>query len=619
MYKHRIEILKRQLDQSLQTTGQTTIKFNNIQYQPISHIDVPQLKVILDSPEATKYKDVARKFLANEPSFKNVVGIDPVEYKQLVLEQLKSLAKNGIIRFTDIRENLLRLVSTIDVLATYNNNICTKIGVHYSLFGGTVLLLGTERHEKYVKEADSLDIVGCFSMTELGHGSNVRGLETTAVYDKATQEFIINSPTPTSQKFWIGGAGLHAHYTTVFARLIIDDTDHGIHAFVVPIRDRKTNLVLPGVTIRDCGPKLGLNGVDNGQLKFENVRIPRVNLLNKYSDVDERGVYSSKFANPVKHFAAIMEPFIGGRLAITKCCSAAKTCLAIAIRYSFFRKQFGPSLSNEQPLITLSSQQRRLMIPLARTIMLDFYVHLMTRILQSKKRPVSVHAHCSGAKAIYSWHCINTMQVCREACGGQGYRSENRIAEFKSDCDIICTYEGDNTVLMQQVAKYLIQLETPNYTPVYLAGDAQSVLFNFNNLLALFKAREAMKIAEVKQLLNTTGGDPYTAFNKAIPWAIAAGHAHMDYNILENAIEVINKNNIAPLPHLCLLDTLSKIEDDLGWFIGHKLISPEVANSVSYLVMDLCAHICPFSRSIIDAFDIPKKCLPSEDLLDSLL
>jgi len=579
----------------------------------------------MDSPEATEYKDIARKFIENDKALfpkEHYMKMSWAEQREHVLHQAKALATNSIIRFADVSQNPTRIVNVVEVTSMYSNNVSTKLGVHYSLFGGTVQHLGTERHQKYMADADRLNILGSFSMTEIGHGSNVRGLETTAIYDKQTKEFIINSPTPSSEKFWIGGTGLHGHFTTVFARLIIDGKDHGIHAFVVPIRDRSTMKVFDGITITDCGHKMGLNGIDNGRLRFQHVRIPRENLLNKYSDVSEDGVYSSKFSTPIKNFAATMAPFILGRVLIVKAAAgASKICLSIAIRYSFVRKQFGPSLDNEQPLMTLSSQKRRLMFPLACSIVYDLYLHRVTRLLATNKPPASIHAHASGIKAIYSWDCVATMQVCREACGGQGYRTANLISEFKADCDIICTYEGDNTVLMQQVAKYVLGLAAKDNTPVkpFTLDGPTDVLFNLKNIYALFEARERLLTSQIKGMLkNSKEKDSYFAFNAIIPFAVKLGHAHMQKVILEELIEFNSKQIIHPIPHLCLLYCLGKIEDDLGYIVSNGLISPKLAQSIPTIILELCDKVSNVSKQIIQAFDIPSNCLPSENLIDDL-
>ncbi|EGG21875.1 acyl-CoA oxidase [Cavenderia fasciculata] len=580
-------------------------------------IDVQRLKLELDSPQLSAYKDQVREFIKNEPLLKSPVGIPPDQYKELVLQQLVKVAQSGLVKCTDVRDRIAHFCSAVEILGLYNNNLCTKMFVHYSLFGGTVTLLGTERHEKYIDMVTNATHVGCFSMTEIGHGSNVRGLETTAKYDVKTQEFVIHSPTLSSHKFWIGGAGLHGRLTSVFARLITPDgVDHGVHCFVVPIRDEHLK-VLPGITITDCGLKHGLNGVDNGKLQFTHVRIPRENLLNKTADISPDGIYKSQYATPIKNFAATMAPFIGGRLYVTKSSAAAsRVCLAIAIRFAHYRKQFGPSDNQELPIITLPQHQRRLMVPLARTIVYDFFLHSLENQLQSKNAPNTIHPHCSGIKAMYSWHSISTMQVCREACGGQGFRSDNLIAEFKADCDVNSTYEGDNTVLVQQVAKYLLSQKSSSKDNIKKFDQIQQ-LYNLNELLVLFKSREQLKIEELKGLV---GKNSYQSFNDAVPWAVRTTFAYMDRVILECAIQRVQAPRVYlhPLAHIVLLDTLGRIEDDLAFFLSHQLITPEIANCIPFVIMDLCKFITSHSLDIIKSFDIPAKCLPSESLTDNI-
>ena len=100
-------------------------------------------------------------------------------------------------------------------------SLMVKAGVQWGLFGGAIENLGTERHhEAYVPKIIDLDLLGCFAMTETGHGSDVQSLETTATYDPDTEEFIIDSPTRTSRKDYIGGAAETATVAAVFAQLI---------------------------------------------------------------------------------------------------------------------------------------------------------------------------------------------------------------------------------------------------------------------------------------------------------------------------------------------------------------------------------------------------------------
>ena len=207
----------------------------------------------------------------------------------------------------------------IQMLAMSDLSLMVKAGVQWGLFGGAVENLGTERHRGYVKDIITLELRGCFAMTETGHGSDVQSLETTATYDAETEEFVIDSPTPTARKDYIGGAAETASIAAVFAQLITTEdgkpVNHGVHCVLVPIRDADGN-DLPGVTTSDCHYKGGLPGVDNGRIMFDHVRVPRVNLLNKYGDVEPDGTYS--FADrqpqpPVLHHDRHADPRPGHR------------------------------------------------------------------------------------------------------------------------------------------------------------------------------------------------------------------------------------------------------------------------------------------------------------------
>ena len=207
-------------------------------------------------------------------------------------------------------------VTGIEMLAQFDLSLMVKAGVQWGLFGGAVENLGTQHHhDTYIRDLINLDLVGCFAMTETGHGSDVQNLETTATYDQATQEFVINSPTPSSRKDYIGNAGKHATMAAVFAQLITRGETYGVHCFLVPIRDEHGE-DLPGVTTSDCGHKGGLAGVDNGRIMFDEVRVPRQNLLNRYGQVDEGGAYSSPIDEhrpPVLHDARHPHPRPGER------------------------------------------------------------------------------------------------------------------------------------------------------------------------------------------------------------------------------------------------------------------------------------------------------------------
>ena len=262
-----------------------------------------------------------------------------------VLEQLKIIvaagsAEDGFRKEHGGTGDVGAAVTTIEMLAMSDLSLMVKAGVQWGLFGGAIENLGTERHhEAYVRKIIDLELLGCFAMTETGHGSDVQSLETTATYDRETDEFVINSPTKTSRKDYIGGAAETATMAAVFAQLITagpheEPTNHGVHCFVVPIRDEEGN-DLPGVTTSDCDYKGGLPGVDNGRIVFDNVRVPRDNLLNKYGDVADDDTYSSPIDNPNRRFFTMLGTLVRGRVTVggsaRGCAGRAGHCHSICV------------------------------------------------------------------------------------------------------------------------------------------------------------------------------------------------------------------------------------------------------------------------------------------------
>ena len=280
-------------------------------------------------------------------------------------------------------------------------------------------------------------------------------METTATYNHNDQTFTIHTPNKNAQKEYIGNAAVHGQMATVFAKLIIDGHDYGVNAFVVPLRDTNGN-TLNGITIGDCGHKMGLNGVDNGTISFDKVVIPKENMLDRFASVNDKGEFESPIPSDNRRFFTMLGTLVGGRIGIPRSAlAAAKSGLTIAIRYSDQRRQFGPEGGSEVPILNYRMHQRRLIPPLAKTYAVHFALQYLTnRFLNKTEAEMQeIEALAAGMKSYSTWSTRDILQECREAIGGKGYLSENRIDALKNDTEIYTTFEGDNTVLMQLVAK----------------------------------------------------------------------------------------------------------------------------------------------------------------------
>jgi acyl-CoA oxidase len=579
-----------------------------------------------------------------------------------VMEQLKIMAAHGAAEDGFKKEHggngdVGAAVTRIEMLAMSDLSLMVKAGVQWGLFGGAIENLGTDRHHQaYVPRIISLDLLGCFAMTETGHGSDVQALETTATYDASTQEFVIDSPTRTARKDYIGGAAETATVAAVFAQLITQDGQgHGVHCFVVPIRDDEGN-DLPGVTTSDCQYKGGLPGVDNGRIQFDHVRIPRENLLNKYADVAEDGTYSSPIENPNRRFFTMLGTLIRGRVTVGGSAgAAARVALDIATRYALQRRQFkAPDDESEFLLMDYLVHQRRLFPLIARSYALQFAQNELvakTHDLQTADDPDreeqrELESRAAGLKAANTWHATRAIQEAREACGGAGYLAENRLIALKADTDVFTTFEGDNHVLTQLVAKELLTAyadDIKGMSPVEwvrfaanFAGErvmkrtaAETImqrildtrqdneeegsLFNRGTQVKMFEDREEYMIATVARRLRGKSKEmsAFDAFNAVQDHVLHAASAHIDRVILEAFVAGIDSceddEARKVLEMVCDVYALSVMEDDRAWFMEHQFLSTERAKAVTRGINERCRTLRPYAELLIDGFGIPEQ------------
>src|SRR3954454_11647153 len=427
------------------------------------------------------------------PEFAKPPVAPPTErYREQVLERARTLAATGgpSLLYPPEYGGLGRVgaaITSFETLAHSDLSLLVKCGVQFGLFGGAVHHLGTRKHhEAYLPKIASLELIGCFAMSETGHGSNVQRVETTATWDDTAGEFVVHSPTESARKDYIGSAARDGQLAVVFCQLIVGGQPRGVHAVLVPIRSEDGSPA-EGVEISDCGEKLGLNGVDNGRLLFHGVRVGRDALLDRYAEVTEDGEYRSPIENEDRRFFTMLGTLVQGRVSVGGAAiSATKSALTIAIRHGARRRQFGrPDEDAELPLLDFRVHQRRLLPALAMTYALHFaqdgVVAELDRIFGSlgegegeaeRDRP-ELESRAAGMKATSTWRATETIQPSREPCGGAGSLSENRLGHLKADSDVFTTFEGDNTILLQLVAKSLLtgyRDEFEELGPVATAG-----------------------------------------------------------------------------------------------------------------------------------------------------
>jgi acyl-CoA oxidase len=606
-------------------------------------------------------KNQARERMGHE-QFRPHYTPNTVIARAKVAEQLRLIAAAGISDEGFRKEHggtgdVGAAITMIEMLAMSDLSLMVKAGVQWGLFGGAVENLGTERHGAYVKEIITLELLGCFAMTETGHGSDVQSLETTATYDAETEEFIIDSPTPTSRKDYIGGAAETASIAAVFAQLITNEDgkpiNHGVHCVLVPIRDADGN-DLPGVTTSDCHYKGGLPGVDNGRIMFDHIRVPRVNLLNKFGDVAPDGTYSSPIDNPSRRFFTMIGTLIRGRVTVGGSAgAAAQVALDIATRYALQRRQFSEPDDGEVLIMDYLSHQRRLFPLIARSYALQFAQNelvskthdLQTSDVADADEQRELEARAAGLKAANTWHASRAIQEAREACGGAGYMAENRLIALRADTDVFTTFEGDNHVLTQLVAKELLTAyadDVKSMSPVEwvrfaanAVGDrvmkrtaAEAImqrivdarqdseeegsLFNRGTQVNMFEERENYLLSSVARRLQGKSKEmsAFDAFNAVQDHVLHAASAHIDRVVLEAFVAGIESCPDEAARELlglvCDLYALSVIEEDKAWYVEHTYLSTERAKAVTRGINDRCRKLRPYAETLVDGFGIPE-------------
>jgi acyl-CoA oxidase len=619
--------------------------------------------------EYFEMRDVVRENMSR-PEFERDYEIGTDEYREKVWEMAKVVAGEGhSLRLFPAqyggKDDVGGGVTGFEELGHGDLSLVVKLGVQVGLFGGAILHLGTERHHReHLEKVGTLELPGCFAMTETGHGSNVQSVETTATYDPETQEFVVHTPSDSARKDYIGNAAVHGELAAVFAQLVVGGESQGVHCLLVPIRDSEGN-VCDGVRIEDCGHKLGLNGVDNGRIWFDSVRVPREALLNRYGDVTPEGEYTSPIENENRRFFTMLGTLIMGRVSVAGAAlSATKSALTIAVRHAERRKQFGPPDGEEVVLLDYRTHQRRLLPALARTYALHFtqleLVAELHRVFTGDEDEPEARRHletwAAGVKAMGTWHATETIQACREACGGAGYLSVNRFAALKADTDVFTTFEGDNTILLQLVAKTLLTDYKDSFgdlnplgTARFFAEQAVETVVEKTGLreiagrlrddlvprgddgdlldrevqLALFEWREEHILSGAARRLRagiSGGGDPFEVFVDCQDHVAAAARAHVERVVLEafaRAVDEAPEEHRALLGRVCDLHALAEIERDRAWFQEHGRLSSTRSKAVLRTVNERCQQLRDDAEALVDAFGIPDKALAAPIALRS--
>ncbi|KAK4938217.1 hypothetical protein LTR10_021290 [Elasticomyces elasticus] len=348
--------------------------------------------------------------------------------------------------------------------------------------------MSDEQKAIWIPKAERFEIFGSYSQTELGHGSNVRGIETTATFDQGTDEFIIKSPTISSTKYWIGATGIWATHSIVVARLIIDGKEYGNHLFLTQLRNLDTQELMPGVEIYEMGPKVfqGMLGTDNGALRFHDVRVPRAQMLARNAQVLRDGTYVAP--KNTKHsygsmvtVRALMAEITGWDLL---------KAVTVAYHYTTFRRQFDRDHRGaETPVFDYASVRYRLMPLLAQNIKRAYDTYTEKYLQTNDTSELEdLHLQTVGAKVYSTEITGHGIETCRISCGGHGYNALSGFGRMYANAINAVTYEGDNYVVAQQVPRAILK---------HFKAKTESSLSSLS-YLSFLRTKEPPKMIEVQ-------------------------------------------------------------------------------------------------------------------------
>ncbi|HEY0247198.1 MAG TPA: acyl-CoA dehydrogenase [Gryllotalpicola sp.] len=622
----------------------------------------PRLDVaLLERMLRGSYPEVRRQAreVAKDPQFHKVDGLSLDEQRERTLAQMKVQAASGFqLRAFPKRfgggEDAGGNLAAFEELVTADPSLQIKGGVQWGLFAAAVLHLGTEtHHDRFLPDAISLKVPGAFAMTETGHGSDVASIATTATYDPKTEEFVIHTPFRAAWKDYLGNAAKHATAATVFAQLITAGVNHGVHCFYVPIRDAATGEFLPGIGGEDDGYKGGLNGVDNGRLHFDHVRVPRTNLLNRYGDVAADGTYTSAIDSPGRRFFTMLGTLVQGRVSLDGSTTIASALgLHIALSYAAQRRQFASATpGQEHVLLDYQRHQRRLLPRLAQTyaqyfghdVLLRKFDDVFSGRADTDANRQDLETLAAALKPLSTWHALDTLQEAREACGGSGFLAENRLVGLRADLDVYVTFEGDNNVLLQLVGKRLLSdyakqfrgataADLAKFAASQVAGRAfneggiRRVGQNLSDLAGVGHGVEALKDhdtqrallqdrvdtmvagigAELNKVRRASAAEQESAFNAHQDELIEAARAWGElqqwqaFTAALDTVEDAGTREVLGWVHS--LFTFGLFEKHLSWYLVHGRISARRGQAVTAYINRLLERLRPHTLELVAGF-----------------
>ena len=557
---------------------------------------------------------------------------------------------NRVSRYLE-SESVEVFTKRLSLIGLFDPQVCTRMMVNLGLFLNSIKGNGTEEQLKYwafQKKTSQLNgMYGCFGMTELAHGSNVAGCETTATFDRASDEFVINTPHIGATKWWIGGAAHSSTHTVCYARLIVDGEDYGVKTFIVPLRDANHDL-MPGISVGDIGAKMGREGIDNGWIQFSQVRIPRFFMLQKFCKVSREGEVTLPPLEQLSYSA-----LIGGRVMIVMDSYRMLSRMAtIALRYAIGRRQFkGDNVDQddenalETQLLDYPLHQKRLLPYLAAAYVVstgalkiekaseDILEYLdkavatgnHAGIMKSIEDMKSLFVDSASLKATCTWLGCEAIDECRQACGGHGYSNYNGFGRAYNDFAVQCSWEGDNNVLAISSGKPIVRhimglekgktvkgsLDFLNQWKSYTGSGASKVILNNgNDITDVKKFIKALEVAIIRMAYETAKTAKKETFDYVGAELVSLSKLKAHHYLLSEYVRRVDTcGDYSLKPYLNDLGKLYAatvvLDKYSGIFLAYNVVSTTAITDLAKSVIpSLCRQVRPNVVGLTDSFQL---------------
>ncbi|KAF2671005.1 acyl-CoA oxidase [Microthyrium microscopicum] len=534
-------------------------------------------------------------------------------------------------------------------MAEYLTDEMSPYHLQHGMFATSVFQQSSdEQRAEWLPAVRDFKVLGCYAQTELGHGSNVRGVEATATYDLKAQQWVLHSPTLTASKWWNGALGRVATHAVVIAQLQIPKKEgtgydsHGPHQFLCRIRDEKTHQPLDGIVIGDIGPKYGYASMDNGYMLFDNFRIPHSALLCRYSKVDPKTGAFQRQGHPAIVYGTLTATrgaiILNARLVLAR-------AVTIAIRYTSIRRQFqdrdAETSSQEVAVLDYPTVQIRLLPLLATSLALHYTGEAVSDHFKKSAAKIEngdfsalaeMHALSSGLKSLCTQYAADGIETCRRSMGGHGFHGASGLVGINSDYLSKPTVEGDNWMITQQVASYLIKkmdevvTNTAGKSKDTVVGQFQSFLTAKKPFYTLFQGSEI----NAKEILNAfewrsayLSHEAYQArivqkksWTSLLIQLHKLSRAYSEMVLVTNFFNAIQSSNLsietAKVIEQCFyLYALYTIDNDPRSFSTTGAVADASMDALPDHILDIMSQIRPHAVKLVDAWAIPDYLLNS--------